>query len=715
MHHTGAHRLINFSLVKLLGWLLVSVLSCISFNSAATTLTEADLQKLYPKYKIGKLENDPPLWPIFEENGPVTDLVGYAFESIDLAPIPGFAGIPINLLVILTPDGKFHDARVLSHHEPVFVEGLGETPMRAFVSQFPGLSLKQSIKIGKKPPGSDNSSAANVLIDGVLKATSSCRIITDTILSASLKIARAKLGYTDGADLDSVARIKTDFYQKKTWQDLEKDGLIKHIAISNKTIEQGFLNTGWEGLDKAVVEEPDANFIDVSIALLNLPTVGKNLLSEKEWNFLQKHLKPGDMAFLIASKGRYSFVDEQFVRAAVPNRLTLTQGGLPITMRDMDMDFNIQTNDSTPFTDYKIFKVIGQSGLDVAIPENFALHVTRVKGYIYPERITHSYPLDFEVNKNYIDIPPKQIKGWRVSWIQRKFELLALVASLAILTAVLVLQKRVTRNEKFFKAFRFGFLVYTLFFIGYYAQGQLSIVNITSILQALKEKRALTFFLFDPMSTLLWVFTIITFFVWGRGTFCGWLCPFGAMQEFLGAIAKLIKIPQIKLSDSVDGKLKYLKYVVLFVCIAAAVLAPKVSDSINEVEPFKTSITLAFVRSYPFIIYVGVLLFAGLFIYKFYCRFLCPLGAAMALGGKLRMFKWLARRAECGKPCQACRPACQYKAIDKKGEIQYDDCFQCLDCVVIHDSPTRCVPVIIQQKNGKIIEVRGNNSEQKAA
>ncbi|MFX8612645.1 hypothetical protein ABTM13_19570, partial [Acinetobacter baumannii] len=88
----------------------------------------------------------------------------------------------------------------------------------------------------------------------------------------------------------------------------------------------------------------------------------------------------------IASKGRYSFVDEQFVRAAVPNRLTLTQGGLPITMRDMDMDFNIQTNDSTPFTDYKIFKVIGQSGLDVAIPENFALHVTRVKGYIYPER-----------------------------------------------------------------------------------------------------------------------------------------------------------------------------------------------------------------------------------------------------------------------------------------------------------------------------------------
>ncbi|MFX8653037.1 hypothetical protein ABTM19_20140, partial [Acinetobacter baumannii] len=89
----------------------------------------------------------------------------------------------------------------------------------------------------------------------------------------------------------------------------------------------------------------------------------------------------------------------------------------------------------------------------------------------------------------------------------------------------------------------------------------------------------------------------------------------------------LIKIPQIKLSDSVDGKLKYLKYVVLFVCITAAVLAPKVSDSINEVEPFKTSISLAFVRSYPFIIYVGVLLFAGLFIYKFYCRFLCPLGA----------------------------------------------------------------------------------------
>jgi polyferredoxin len=82
------------------------------------------------------------------------------------------------------------------------------------------------------------------------------------------------------------------------------------------------------------------------------------------------------------------------------------------------------------------------------------------------------------------------------------------------------------------------------------------------------------------------------------------------------------------------------------------------------------------------------------FVYKGYCRYLCPLGAGMGLLGRLRRFDWIARRSECGQPCQRCRSDCAYQAIEKTGKIDYDECFQCMDCVVIYESETLCVPLL---------------------
>ena len=62
---------------------------------------------------------------------------------------------------------------------------------------------------------------------------------------------------------------------------------------------------------------------------------------------------------------------------------------------------------------------------------------------------------------------------------------------------------------------------------------------------------------------------------------------------------------------------------------------------------------------------------------------------------RLRLWRWIPRRAECGTPCQTCRHRCQYDAIERSGAIRYDDCFQCLDCVGIHADEKRCAPVLL--------------------
>ena len=97
-------------------------------------------------------------------------------------------------------------------------------------------------------------------------------------------------------------------------------------------------------------------------------------------------------------------------------------------------------------------------------------------------------------------------------------------------------------------------------------------------------------------------------------------------------------------------------------------------------------------------------LLLGMVTFKGFCRYLCPLGALMALGGVLRLRKWIPRRAECGTPCQLCRVRCRYGAIERSGRIDYSECFQCLDCVSIHDDKAQCVPLILAARRRSTTE-----------
>lgn len=74
----------------------------------------------------------------------------------------------------------------------------------------------------------------------------------------------------------------------------------------------------------------------------------------------------------------------------------------------------------------------------------------------------------------------------------------------------------------------------------------------------------------------------------------------------------------------------------------------------------------------------------------------------MAIGGFLRLRNWIPRRAACGSPCQLCRVKCNYNAIKPTGGIRYDECFQCLDCVTIHDDDNQCVPLILAKRGREL-------------
>jgi transcriptional regulator of nitric oxide reductase len=92
-------------------------------STQAGVMTKATLsQKFSSPYIVGDKDTELPVWPIFKQKITSKEPIGYLFESIDFISLPGSTGEPIKLLVALDATGNFMDVRVVSHHEPVFLE-----------------------------------------------------------------------------------------------------------------------------------------------------------------------------------------------------------------------------------------------------------------------------------------------------------------------------------------------------------------------------------------------------------------------------------------------------------------------------------------------------------------------------------------------------------------------------------------------------------------
>ncbi|MGQ9617143.1 MAG: 4Fe-4S binding protein [Spirochaetota bacterium] len=121
--------------------------------------------------------------------------------------------------------------------------------------------------------------------------------------------------------------------------------------------------------------------------------------------------------------------------------------------------------------------------------------------------------------------------------------------------------------------------------------------------------------------------SVVTALILGR-VYCRGVCPFGALQDFMHIVSPLSSLVKIRfMSESSIGKMGNMRFVVLWGIVAGAFL---IGDSkVAAVEPF---VFLFNMRGSVFAwALIGVVLFWGLFYRRFWCRFFCPVGAALQL------------------------------------------------------------------------------------
>lgn len=675
--------------------LLALLLALLAPAAAAEPVPrEAIAERIRPPYSLGE-DLGGGVYRLLNSGGAPA---GYAFETEPMAPLPGFAGAPVNVLVVLDLDGRFLDVQLLNHNEPIFVSGLGPAPFHAFFEQYEGRSISDSLVVGN-PYGEGAEGSGLVPLDGVTKATASVRIAHESILAAARQVARERL---QGVSTGPPPRPDPAHEEALDWADLVEQGLATRLVVTNAEVDALFAGTLWAQDDPEAKAAPNEPYLDLWVVDVGPPALARAALDPASVEALEAFLAiaPDEEPILLIEAGRHGLVSEAFVRNTAPDRIGARQDGLPVALRDSDLF--VTPAPGAPEGVAMIVRTDRRLGFDPTRPWTLEALAVREHGMFQPETGSVTLGLEHATPERFF-LRPEAAAAPAPPWLDairaRQGDLAVLGVGLVALLALMGPLRRRAADPRALVPLRLGVLAAMTVFVGWWGQGQLTVATALGVLRAAAEGGSLAFLLYDPFGLLVWGAAILGLLIWGRALFCGWLCPFGALQEFAHHLGRRLRLPEWEPSERWDRRLKGVKYALLAGLAATALLAPAQLDKAVEVEPFKTAITMGFAREWPFVLYAAAWLVLGAVLFKGFCRYVCPLGALMALGGMLRGRRaWIERRPECGSPCQLCRVRCRYGAIERAGRIDYAECFGCLDCVSIHDDPRRCVPLVLAGK-----------------
>ena len=195
-------------------------------------------------------------------------------------------------------------------------------------------------------------------------------------------------------------------------------------------------------------------------------------------------------------------------------------------------------------------------------------------------------------------------------------------------------------------------------------------------------------------SSLVLTTVVLVLAVVGRGFFCGWLCPFGTLQEMVYAagrtstdrvppLRRLRRRLSVRASSErwrrIDRTLRWGRWLVLtWAIVGAAVTGAMV---FREADPWIALLTVAeFEFSLAFVVLIVTLVLA-IFIERPFCRYACPLGAVQSLAGMLSPIA-VQRDASACLGCDLCNQACPMAIpVNTRTRVTDTSCNGCLECV----------------------------------
>ncbi len=608
------------------------------------------------------------------------ELAGYVFLSTDIVDIPAYSGKPMVTLIGMDAKGVITGVRILKHSEPILLVGIPESKLLAFVHQYVGKFVGDKIEIGKAREGADY-----IGLDAISGATVTVIAENQVILRSGYAIAR-QVGLIHAVPKPQAAF--TPVSEILDWDALAREGSVARLTVS---------------ADEVGVEDTGEPYIDLWFGYLNVPSIGRSILGDENYRRLMADLKPNEHAIFVTGRGAASFKGSGFVRGGIFDRIQVKQEPNAFTFRDTDYLnlYSVQAKGAPEYRESAIF-ILRSAEFSAAYPWSLAFLANRIDRETGAKTFA-SFEREYWLPARYLEGGRPRIERpappWLRLWKDRALQIAVFALFLAAVATTYALRdklvRRATRKNKSWVTLpRYTAWIVSFAFVGAYATAQPSITQVLTWFHSLVYRWRWELFLSDPLIFVFWWFIIATVFLWGRGLFCGWLCPYGSMTELAFKLAGSLGLKrfQFHLPLVWHDRLKWIKYGAFALLLAMSFYSIGSAEKMAEVEPFKTTFLVGvWNRSWPFVAYWSLLFVASLFVERPFCKYLCPLGAGLAVPSTFRFFG-LKRKAECAT-CHACQKGCGSLAIDDAGAIDRRECLLCLECQILYYDDHSCPPL----------------------
>ena len=347
-------------------------------------------------------QGNPPIVPVYRGD----QLQGFVYLNSQFANATGYSGKPIQVLVGIDTKGVLRAFKLVEHKEPIVLVGIPEKRILEAVNKLIGADMGEVARGAAQAPQVDIVSGATVTV----------LVFGDSIVRSATKLIKSGrlVGRGDAATSAAPQASKAIDPAKsevRDWQTLLGDGSVRRLFLSVADINQAFESTG----SAAATAHPEAGdsddtFIDLYVADVAVPTIGRSLLGDDGYQRLVGRLKLGQHALVVAGSGRYSFKGAAYVRGGIFDRIELVQETSSVRFRDRDHTRlgSLAAEGAPDFPEIALFTVPPEFAFDPMEPWVLRLLVQRVVGARDKALVT--FDLGYTLPEAYLKLqaPPAQ-------------------------------------------------------------------------------------------------------------------------------------------------------------------------------------------------------------------------------------------------------------------------------------------------------------------
>lgn len=599
---------------------ILCLLSAVSIAQTPFTrvLDETMLERVFPQAESFSEKTGEA--PVIRAYGPVDDnsgepeLLGYAFQTSDYPPEEIGYSSTIDVLVGLDTNATINAVFVLDYNES-FRSSRGDfLDTPTFQPQFRGKSLREEFRVGRD-------------VDGVSRATITSWATTRGIYNAAREVASVYLPESGIRSVnDSMENVRAQL-EPMSWQEM----------IAEDLVQQGTLD-----------------YADGTSLTLSLTYMGEEILGD---------ILVGSEAYSQAERAASSRFDQgKLFLVGIAGDASDPFRQERLSIQQADRVYDLDRRQSVYAGSADAGKLDGQGNFSVAmvLPESLDL----------AQPFTVSYDPENGLSPLAIDV---NIRG-----VQRNLALEEPVPSpfatpltsdnnwSRLLPLSVLLSLVMVAFWRKSASLRWIALSATLLWLGFIDGGFLSVSHIINGMN-----QGMSLFTGNSALLLIVAFTLLTTLIWGR-VFCSSVCPFGALQDIISYLTP--KKWQRTVPGWIHDKAIFLKYLILALLIGMAVFYSQVSI-FQYFEPFGT---LFFYSSSILLwaILIAILI-ACIPVKRFYCRYVCPLGASLGVLSLISLSR--IKRVEQCTVCKVCEHSCPTGAI-RKEKVDFKECVRCDIC-----------------------------------